>query len=406
MLVAWNQTDEPVPAPYFHERVAEIAQATPHARAVVWPGGTMTFRELDADANRLAHRLRKLGVHRGDRVGTCFPRGPESLIAQLACFKVGAAAILLDPDFPADRVQFMIVDGEAKLTLTMNAHREVVTGHVVTLDGDDWWLEAPTPINSAVGPDDLIHICYTSGVDRQAEGRHGPPRRGPQPHLLHAHDLRRHRASRGTWLAAPGCGMVEVECFSVLAAGAPVHIPEPSVVTSPEWLRDWLVTSGITAHAAHEGDVRTPLGPGLALRDRVGEHPHLRRAGPVVAARSALPRLQPRTAPPRPPSSRPATSPNSGRNSANASGPDACRPSAGPRPTCGPTSWTSGSGPVPPGVVGELCVAGREPVVRLPQPAPRRPPRSGSRTTLGTLYRTGDLARFWTDGSIEIVGRT
>ncbi|WP_051760924.1 non-ribosomal peptide synthetase [Herbidospora cretacea] len=404
MLVAWNQTDEPVPAPYFHERVAEIAQATPHAPAVVWPGGTMTFRQLDDDANRLAHRLTTLGVRPGDRVGTCFPRGPESLIAQLACFKAGAAAILLDPDFPADRVQFMIVDGAAKLTLTMDAHRDVVTGHVVTLDGDDWRRESPAPINSAVAPDDLIHVCYTSGSTGKPKAvmvRHGAARNliysmrticGVTP------------SSRGTWLAAPGYGMVEVECFSVLAAGAPVHIPEPSVVTSPEWLRDWLVRSRIThtllmkAMCERLWDLEWPAGTALRniriCGERVQSWPldlpfHVFNlygsAEATVVATCDITEL--------------------GRELGERERARRLPPIGRPTPNVRTYVLDERLRPVPPGVVGELCVAGES----LSSGYLNRPEATAEKWVsheLGTLYRTGDLARFWTDGSIEIVGRT
>src|SRR5258708_21406104 len=85
ILFDWNQTDEPVPPAFFHEVIAEIAGRTPDTVAVTWPGGRLTFGELDERANRLARRLLALGVRPRDRVGVCFPRGGESLVAQIAC---------------------------------------------------------------------------------------------------------------------------------------------------------------------------------------------------------------------------------------------------------------------------------------------------------------------------------
>jgi amino acid adenylation domain-containing protein len=412
MLVGWNQTDEEVPGGFFHEEISAIAKRTPDQDAVVWPGGRLTFRELDEQSTRLAHRLRKLGVVRGVNVGTCFPRGPESLIAQIACFKLGAAAILLDPDFPADRVRFMVQHASAVVVLTMKAHEHVVAGgaEVLTLDGSDWQTEPTTPIDVAVEADDFIHICYTSGstgVPKAVLVRHGAAR-----NLIYS--MRElcgiTSESRGTWLAAPGYGMVEVECFSVLAAGAPVRIPEPSVVTSPEWLRDWFVSERIThtllMKAVCERILTLEWPAETALRniricgERVQSWPDaslpfrvLNLYGSAEATVVAICDIT-----------------ELGR----ALGEDGRARRTPPigKPTPNVRTFVLGEDlkPVPPGVVGELAVAGdslsagylNQPEATAEKwiPNPIDPDRHP------VLYRTGDLARYWPDGDIEIVGRT
>ncbi|GAA3412529.1 non-ribosomal peptide synthetase [Streptosporangium vulgare] len=412
ILVDWNQTDEPVPDLFFHEVVADIARRTPDVVAVAWPGGRMTFRELDDQANRLAHRLASTGVRPRDRVGVCFPRGAESLIAQLACFKTGAAAILLDPEFPDDRVRFMIEDASAVVVLTTKAHEPKVSGicPVLSLDDADWRDEPATPVGERVEAGDLIHICYTSGST-------GVPKAVMVPHGAARNLIYSMRVicgitekSRGTWLAAPGYGMVEVECFSVLAAGATVHIPEPSVVTSPEWLRDWLVSERIThtllmkAMAERLWTLHWPAETELVniriCGERVQSWPsadlpfHVFNlygsAEATVVATCDITQLG---------------------VDLGEEGRAHRLPPIG-RPTPNVKAYVLGENleVLPPGVVGEIFVAGES----LSEGYLGRPEATAEKWLANpmdpvrhpVLYRTGDVARYWTDGSIEIVGRT
>ncbi|MFG2006873.1 amino acid adenylation domain-containing protein [Spirillospora sp. NPDC048911] len=408
-LVDWNQTEREIPREFFHEIVAEVARRTPDATAIVWPDGRLTYRELDDAANRLANHLDARGVGRHDRVGTCFKRGPESLIAQLACFKLGAAAILLDPDFPAERIRFMVEDASAVTVLTMKEHAPAVAGPcpVITLDGSGWADAPATLVSVKVDADDLIHICYTSGstgLPKAVMVRHGAAR-----NLIYSMRVLSGMTdrSRGTWLAAPGYGMVEVECFPLLAAGAEVHIPEPSVVTSPEWLRDWLVAEEIThtllMKAMCERLWVLDWPAGTALRnvriagERVQAWPsadlpfHVFNlygsAEATVVATCDITELGQRLG-------------EAGRTR--------LQPPIG-RPTPNVKAYVLDDElrPVPPGVVGEIHVAGHS----LSAGYLGRPDATAEKWIAdpygdGDLYKTGDLARYWTDGSIEIVGRT
>ncbi len=412
ILLDWNDTDSDIPDAFFHERITGWAQKTPDVTAVTWPGGSLTFRELDEAANRLAHRLAALGIGRQDRVAVCFDRGAESLIAQLACFKLVAAVVLLDPSFPSDRLLFMIGDAGSSLVLTTAADESKVSGiaPVVCLDTSDWADEPAGAVSVPTRAEDLIHVCYTSGST-------GLPKAVLVPHgacrtLIHsmAAACAITSTSRGTWLAAPGYGMVQVECFTVLAAGAPVFIPEPSVVTSPQWLRDWLVQEQIThtllmkAMAERLWTLDWP--EHTALRniricgERVAVWPsadlpfHIFNlygsAEATVVATCDLTVLG---------------------QSLGAEGRAERLPPIG-HPTTNVKTYVLGEDlrPVPPGVVGQLCVAGESlssGYLNQPQATAEKwvaNPFDPARYPF--LYQTGDLARFHLDGSIEIVGRT
>ncbi|MCE7082335.1 amino acid adenylation domain-containing protein [Streptomyces sp. ST2-7A] len=411
ILVEWNDTAGSVADPFFHELVAETARRTPDAVAVILPGKRLTYRELDEQANQLAHRLAARGISAGERIGVCFPRSAESLIAQLACFKLGCAAILLDNEFPEDRIRFMIGDASAAAVLTLSAHEAKVAGDapVISLDTDDWRTEPTVGINRRVAADDLIHICYTSGST-------GAPkavmvRFGAARNLIHsmAELCGMDSGSQGTWLAAPGYGMIEVECFPVLARGGTVHIPDVSVVSSEHRLQEWFLREGITT---------TLLMKPMAERLWRLEWP---RDAPLENIRVCGERIQSW-----PPTGLPFRLINL-YGSAEATVVAACDltelgerlgeqgrarrlPPIG-RPTTNVTSYVLDERlrPLPPGPVGELCIAG----VSLSAGYLGRPEATAEKwidnpiapDTHPVMYRTGDLARYWPDGSIEIVGR-
>ncbi|MFI6982102.1 amino acid adenylation domain-containing protein [Embleya sp. NPDC050154] len=411
ILVEWNRTEQDVPEPFFHEIVADFARRTPEAIAIALPDSALTYRELDDRANRLAHRLAATGVRRRDRVGVCFPRGAESLIAQLACFKLAAAAILLDPDFPADRVRFMVEDASAAAVVTLSAHEDKVSGHcpVLSLDVADWHAEPSTEVSAPVDVDDLIHICYTSGSTGAPKAvlvRFGAARN--QIHSM-CEMTGMNADTQGTWLAAPGYGMVEVECFPVLAAGGTVHIPDVSVVASPQLLQDWYLDKRITTTL-----LMKPMAERLWSLDWPADTPlaNIRVCGERIQSW--------------PPAGLPFRLINL-YGSAEATTVAGCDitelgrelgaegrarrlpPIGRPIPNVKIYVLDENLAPVPPGVVGELCIAGHS----LSAGYLNRPEATALKWVSNpidpdrnpVLYRTGDMARYWQDGGIEIIGR-
>ncbi|MEV8457884.1 AMP-binding protein, partial [Streptomyces sp. NPDC052095] len=90
------------------EIFAECVTRAPGALAVVCADEQVSYAELDARANRLAHALLARGIGAGARVGVCLPRGVEPVVALLGVLKAGAAAVPLDPEYPLDRLEFMV----------------------------------------------------------------------------------------------------------------------------------------------------------------------------------------------------------------------------------------------------------------------------------------------------------
>src|SRR4029077_1137063 len=96
-------------------------EKTPDATAVLFEDASLTYRELDARANQLAHHLRALGVGPEVVVGLCVERSLEMLIALLGILKAGGAYLPLDPDYPPERLAFMLEDSHAPLLRTQSA---------------------------------------------------------------------------------------------------------------------------------------------------------------------------------------------------------------------------------------------------------------------------------------------
>jgi amino acid adenylation domain-containing protein/non-ribosomal peptide synthase protein (TIGR01720 family) len=157
-----------------HQGIARQVAATPNALAVTFGNKQLSYAELDAQANRLAHRLIELGVGPEVRVGVAMPRSEQLLIALLAVLKAGGAYVPLDPDYPADRVAYMLEDSRARVLLTEQAVAATLNvpsdTQVLLMDQpglNDYPHTAP---QTSVAPDNLAYVIYTSGSTGKPKG--------------------------------------------------------------------------------------------------------------------------------------------------------------------------------------------------------------------------------------------
>jgi natural product biosynthesis luciferase-like monooxygenase protein len=176
VLSEWNRTTtEYDRSACLHTLFERQVRATPDAVAVVCGTDTISYRELDARANQLAHLLRALGVGPDQMVGVCLQRSIEMLVALLAVHKAGGAYVPLDPAFPADRIAYMVEDAALRWILTENSLRATLppsSARVFALDGD-WSQAAAQPTSapeSGVGPEHLAYVIYTSGSTGKPKG--------------------------------------------------------------------------------------------------------------------------------------------------------------------------------------------------------------------------------------------
>ncbi|MBF6651262.1 AMP-binding protein, partial [Methylobacter sp. BlB1] len=181
VLYDWNATQADYPWDCCLHELFEIqALQTPDAEALAWDDERLTYAELNARANRLAHHLRSLGVKPDDRVAICLARGFELVISQLAVLKAGAAYVPLDPAYPEERLAYMLVDSAPLVLLTDSGLKARLAdrsagARLIDLTADAaQWAHQPSdnPDLAVVGltPQHLAYVIYTSGSTGQPKG--------------------------------------------------------------------------------------------------------------------------------------------------------------------------------------------------------------------------------------------
>lgn len=161
--VEWNDTAAESPAETVTRLFEAQAARTPDAIAVSFEDSSLSYAELNTRANRFAHRLRALDVGPEVVVGLCAERGLELMVGMLAILKAGGAYLPLEPDYPAERLAFMLDDAACQLVvihsgLDLDMHGARVVP--IDADADSWPAHDPEP---EVSPDNLAYVIYTSG---------------------------------------------------------------------------------------------------------------------------------------------------------------------------------------------------------------------------------------------------
>ena len=187
VLTDWNRTEQPWPLHLgVHTMVEQQAARAPQACAVVFGAERLSYAELNARANRLAHHLRTLDVGPEVMVGVCMERSLHLAVALLAVLKAGGAFVPLDPELPTARLVHMLHDTQAPVVLTQ-AHLsarlaepgpavEVPPRHLLCLDAPGPALASalaasdPHDPASLTGPDSLAYVIYTSGSTGRPKG--------------------------------------------------------------------------------------------------------------------------------------------------------------------------------------------------------------------------------------------
>lgn len=176
LLVGWNSNKVDYPQNIcLHQLFESIVEQTPDAIAIEFAGKSLTYQQLNQQANQVAHYLQKLGVIPDQLIGICVERSLEMAIALLGILKAGGAYVPLDPDLPQQRLEFMLQDAGCSILLTQKQLIETIPtyqGKVIYLDAD-WELIAngkesnPT---SNVQPENLAYLIYTSGSTGKSKG--------------------------------------------------------------------------------------------------------------------------------------------------------------------------------------------------------------------------------------------
>ncbi|WP_318201604.1 non-ribosomal peptide synthetase [Streptomyces sp. SCL15-4] len=398
-------------APYrsVPERFTERAAATPDAPAVTGAGGTVSFRDLDDRAGILAGRLARRSVAAESVVGVLLDRGPDLLAALLGTWRAGGGYVPLDPDFPPERWAALLADAGAGVAVTDRARAgrlaEVFDGEIVVVDEADP-DDAPGP-RVLPDPDALAYIIHTSGSTGRPKGvqiSHA----SLAVHLdwVLAEYIGDARGNGAPLFSTVASDVVVPVLFGPLLAGLPVHMlpqdldladlgalltrdaPYAFVKLTPghlELLGHQLPDAGVDglAHVVVTGGDAL-LGPTAERWDTLlGTGRLINEYGPTEITVG---------------------------NSAHAvtGAQREVVPIGLPIPGTTMYVLDESLSPVPPGVVGEVCVGGTgvargyagRPAATAGKFLPDPFGKPGSR-----LYRTGDLGRLLPDGTVEFAGR-
>ncbi|EMH5497955.1 amino acid adenylation domain-containing protein [Serratia nevei] len=245
LLYGWNRTAEVYPAQSSaHVLFEQWAQRTPDAVAVVNDRDSLSYAQLNAHANQLAHQLIAQGVRPGDRVATSLERSVSLVIAQLAILKAGAAYVPLDPHLPVARQAWIIGDSGASLILCDRDLDREIAGEIACLRIDRL-RQNPThdPAVPRAG-DAPAYIMYTSGSTGTPKGVM-VTHQGILRLAINNRFASFERGDRFAFAANPAFDASTLEMWGALLNGASLAIIAPEVLTEAEALAAALVRQGI-----------------------------------------------------------------------------------------------------------------------------------------------------------------
>ncbi len=409
ILYSWNNTKVDYPHDLcIHQLFETQVEKTPDACAVVFEDKILTYRELNNKSNQISHYLITQDIELEERIGLCVERSPEMIIGILGILKAGATYVPIDPDYPEQRLTFMLEDAGTKWLLTQAALKESLSKlalkqTIISIDTDmeGISIQKPKNTNLAITPGNLAYIIYTSGST-------GRPKGVAIPHtnvvaLCHWHQnaLEVHCGVKGTQVANISFDATVWEIWPYITSGACLFILLKDVVLSSDQLVRYLNVNRIThcflPTPLVERTLSEPCLPNVALKylltggDKL--NPILRSNFPFKIINNYGP-------------TEVTVATTSGE--VNLGSPIA--PSIGfPIENTKTYLLDNELNPVPIGVVEELFIGGE----RLARGYLNRPditaekfiPNSYSGKPGDRLYRSGDLARYLPNGRLEFIGR-
>ncbi|MGX1174669.1 amino acid adenylation domain-containing protein [Pseudomonas sp. R151218B TE3479] len=404
LLESWNATATTYAHdPLIHRQFEAQAAAHPQAVAVVYAGQTLTYCELNARANQVAHRLLALGVCPDDRVAICVERSLEMVVGLLGVLKAGAGYVPVDPAYPTERIAYLLQDSAPVAVLAQAVTQGLLAAGavpVIELDSADWQDESVSnPEVPGLEARHLAYVIYTSGSTGLPKGVMVEHRNLSNLVGWHCQAFDVKRGSRTSSVAGFGFDAAAWEIWPSLCAGATLLLP-PAHAGSEDVgaLLDWwqaqaldvcFLPTPIAEYAfgrnlGHD-QLRTLLIGGDRLRKLPADLPFelINNYGPTETTVVAT----------------------SGRIDASQTVLHIGKPVANTQVYL----LDAHLQPVPVGVAGELYIGGagvaRGYLNRGQLTAERFVKDPFSATQDARMYRTGDLGRYLPDGNIDYLGR-
>ncbi|GAA1329885.1 hypothetical protein GCM10009660_01580 [Catellatospora bangladeshensis] len=422
VLETWNDTARHVAPLTLPELLVAQAARTPDAVAVRYEGEAVTYADLDARSNRMARLLVGMGAGPEETVALFAPRSVALVVAMLGVVKAGAAYLPVDPDYPDDRVGFMLRDSEpvCVLTTTATAPRAPVGARQVVLDGDDVARRLAAQSDAEVTdatrtrpllPDHPVYVIYTSGSTGRPKGVVLPARAVVNLLAWHAEVVGGGPGTTTAQFASLSFDAAAQEILSALTSGKTLAVPREDVRKDAQQLARWMARHRVNelfaptpvveslSEAARELDLDLP---DLLEIAQAGEALTLHRSIREFCARQPDRRVHNYYGP------------TETHVVTGFTVPPAALAAGEPPPIGGPI-WNTRAyvldhalRVVPVGVAGELYLAG----VQTARGYLNRPGLTAERFVAdpygdpgSRMYRTGDLARWRADGTLDFLGR-
>ena len=188
VLFSFNDTGVDYPGPTTYCELFDLAvKAYSKQTAVIFENKSLTYSELNIRTNQIVNYLISKGVKKDDLIGICLDRSTEMISGILGILKAGAAYLPIDPEYPAERINFMLEDSDLKIILTdknTSKNPEIFNKpglELIILDSDHGLQQSPTADPELeIAPEDLAYVIYTSGSTGRPKGVTG----GRSPLLL------------------------------------------------------------------------------------------------------------------------------------------------------------------------------------------------------------------------------
>ncbi|WP_274651223.1 non-ribosomal peptide synthetase [Paenibacillus humicola] len=243
ILIDLNETDVPIPSDRtVHRLFEEQAGRTPHKTAVVHRETSLTYFQVNERANRLAWRLRELGVNNGTIVGVMLERSAQVIIGILGILKAGGAYVPVDPELPTERIRYFLEDSGADVLITESSllDRSDYEGQVVEIDDDSLNRQPATNPESGSRPDDLMYVIYTSGSTGKPKGVMVEHRSMVNYVAWFTETAKLHAGDRTILLSSYAFDLGYTSLYSSLLNGCAIHIADQDLVRNPEALLSYL----------------------------------------------------------------------------------------------------------------------------------------------------------------------
>ncbi|MFN6487001.1 MULTISPECIES: non-ribosomal peptide synthetase [unclassified Nostoc] len=404
-LQIWNQTQTDYP---LNQTLVELFETqvakNPNNLALVFESQTLTYQQLNQKANQLAHYLiQNYQIQPDTLIGICVERSLEMIIGVLGILKAGGAYVPIDPNYPKERIEFMLEDSGTSILLTQSFLLEQLPlaqlkPQLICLDGETFASALTDNPNLQSNPDNLAYIIYTSGSTGQPKGVMIEHRAIVNLSLAWAETFQVKHYSRWLQFGSFSFDLSIGEIATALSAGACLYLAKKETLLPSQTLVDLLCDRKIS-HLTLPPSALSVLPPASL--------PDLQAV--IVGGEACAAELVAQW--------------GTKRRFFNCYGPtestviasiSSCEPN-GKKPSIGqPLSniriyiLDSHNQPLPPGIPGELCIAG----VGLARGYLNRPETTAERFIevelfgkTERIYKTGDLARWKDDGNLEYLNR-